>query len=132
VTPPPPARQRGWLEVRWRQLRHAPQPVVRAVATSVAVAGVLGVALLAYDLALDAGAVPPGGDLRAPAGAAYVLLVAALGAVLTYLVVPQPGRPGRRSAWSAMLGLLAALPVAYLVLVLLFQVVKPILLALGA
>ena len=36
--------------------------------------------------------------------------VAVLGAWITYLVVPQPGRPGTRSKWSAALGLFAALP----------------------
>jgi hypothetical protein len=122
-----PVRQRGWLEVRWRQLRGAPTPVVRAVASSVAVAAVLGVLFLAYDLALDAGAELPGGDLRVLAGFLFVAAVAILGAWLTYLVVPQPGRPGVRSRWSAALGLFAALPIAYLALVILFQIVKPLL-----
>ena len=57
--------------------------------------------------------------------------VAILGAWLTYLAVPQPGRPGTRSAWSAALGLLAALPIAYLALVLLFHVLKPFLVGRG-
>jgi Kef-type K+ transport system membrane component KefB len=124
-------RERGWFEVRWRQLRRAPTPVVRAVLSSAVVAGVLGILLLAYDLALDAGVVLPGGDLRVLAGVAFVGAVVVLGAWLTYLVVPQPGRPGVRSRWSAALGLFAALPIAYLVLVLLFQVVKPMLGAIG-
>ena len=76
-----PVRQRGWLEVRWRQLRRAPTPVVRAVASSVAVAAVLGVLFLAYDLALDAGAELPGGDLRVLAGFVFVAAVAILGCV---------------------------------------------------
>jgi hypothetical protein len=125
------ARRRGLLEVRWRQLRRAPTPVVRAVASSVAVAGVLGILYLAYDLALDAGAVLPGGDLRLLAAFLFVALVAVLGSTITYLVVPQPGRPGVRSRWSAALGLFAALPIAYLALVVLFQVVKPLLTGAG-
>ena len=129
MTPEP--RRRGWLKIRWRQLRRAPTPVVRAVGSSVAVAAVLGVAFLAYDLAIGAGATLPGGDLRTLAGVAFVAAVAILGAWLTYLAVPQPGRPGTRSAWSAALGLLAALPIAYLALVLLFQVLKPFLVGRG-
>ena len=125
------APRRGWFDIRLRQLRRAPTPVVRAVVSSVVVAAVLGILLLVYDLALDAGAELPGGDLRVLAGFAFVAAVAILGSWLTYLVVPQPGRPGVRSKWSAALGLFAALPIAYLALVLLFQVVKPVLAALG-
>lgn len=125
--PVPPARQRGYFEIRWRQFRNAPAPVVRAVVASVAVATVLGVAFLAYDLALDGGAALPGGDLRVLAGIGFVLAVAILGAWITWLVVPQPGRPGVRSKWSAALGLFAALPIAYLALVVLFALLKPIL-----
>ena len=125
------ARHRGWFEIRRRQLRRAPTPVVRAVLSSVIVAAVLGILFLVYDLLLDAGADLPGGDLRVLAGVLFVASVAILGSWLTYLVVPQPGRPGVRSKWSAALGLFAALPIAYLALVLLFQVVKPLLSALG-
>jgi hypothetical protein len=124
-------RRRGWFEVRWRQLRRAPTPVVRAVLSSAAVAAVLGILLLVYDLALDAGADLPGGDLRVLAVFLFVGAVAFLGTWLTYLVVPQPGRPGVRSGWSAALGLFAALPIAYLALVLLFQIVKPVLQGIG-
>jgi hypothetical protein len=127
----PEPRRRGWFDVRWRQLRRAPTPVVRAVLSSTAVAAVLGFLLLAYDLALDAGADLPGGDLRVLAGFLFVGAVAFFGAWLTYLVVPQPGRPGVRSKWSAALGLFAALPIAYLALVLLFQVLKPLLQGMG-
>ena len=126
----PPAR-RGWFEVRWRQFRRAPTPVVRAVLSSVVVAAVLGGLYLAYDLALDGGADHPGGDLRVLAGFVFVAAVAILGSWLTYVVVPQPGRPGQRSGWSAALGLFAALPIAYLALVVLFQILKPLLLGLG-
>lgn len=124
---PRPVRQRSWLEVRWRQLHNAPPPVFRAVFSSLAVAVVLGGLFLAYDLALGDGARLPGGDLRTAAGVTFVAAVAGLGAWITYLVVPQPGRPGVRSGWSAALGLFAALPIAYLTLVILFQVVKPLL-----
>ena len=62
--PAPEVRRRGWFEVRWRQFRRAPRPVFRAVVTSLTVATVLGVAYLAYDVALDRGARLPGGDLR--------------------------------------------------------------------
>ena len=125
------APRRGWFDVRWRQFRRAPTPVVRAVLSSVGVAAVLGILFLLYDLALDAGANLPGGDLRVLAGLVFVAAVAILGSWLTYLVVPQPGRPGVRSKWSAALGLFAALPIAYLALVVLFQVVKPLLSALA-
>ena len=124
---PRPARQRSWLEIRRRQLRNAPPPVFRAVFSSLAVAVVLSGLFLAYDLALGRGARLPGGDLRTLAGVAFVVVVAVLGAWITYLVVPQPGRPGVRSGWSAALGLFAALPIAYLALVVVFQVVKPLL-----
>ena len=124
-------RRRGWVEVRWRQFRRAPTPVVRAVLSSVVVAAVLGILFLVYDLLLDAGADVPGGDLRVLAGFLFVAAVAFLGSWLTYLVVPQPGRPGVRSTWSAALGLFAALPIAYLALVILFQIVKPLLQEIG-
>ena len=124
-------RRRGWFEIRWRQLRRAPTPIVRAVLSSALVAAALGILFLLYDLALDAGADLPGGDLRVLVGFLFVGAVAFLGAWLTYLVVPQPGRPGVRSTWSAALGLFAALPIAYLALVLIFQVVKPLLQRLG-
>lgn len=124
-------RQRGFFDVRWRQFRRAPRPVVRAVASSLTVAVVLGTAFLVYDIALDAGAQLPGGDLRIGFLAAYVALVLAVGAFVTWLIVPQPSRPGRarttRSGWSAMLGLFAAVPIAYLVLVVLHEIIKPFL-----
>lgn len=124
------APRRGWLEVRWRQFRHAPRPVVRAVASSLGVALVLGVAFEAYDIALDRGAVLPGGDLRVLALTLYVALVLAAGAFLTWLVVPLPTgaatRRVTRTGWSAVLGLFAAVPIAYLVLVVLHELVKPI------
>ena len=125
-----PVRQRSWAEIRWRQFRHAPRPVVRAVASSLSVALVLATAYVAYDLALNRGAVLPGGDLRALAVAVYVVLVLTIGSLITYLVVPQPtgsGTVARRSAWSAALGFFAAVPIAYLVLVAAVQIVRPLL-----
>jgi hypothetical protein len=123
-------RRRSWREVRWRQFRNAPLPVVRAVASSLAVAIALGAVYLAYDVALSRGMSFPGGDLRALALVAYVGLVVAVGTVVTYFVVPQPtGSGGRRTRtlWSAALGFFAAVPIAYLVLVVAAQVLKPLL-----
>ncbi len=121
--------RRSWAEIRWRQFRHAPRPVVRAVAASLSVAVVLAIAYLVYDLALSRGAVLPGGDLRTLAVAIYVVLVLVIGSLVTYLVVPQPTGSGtvvRRSAWSAALGFFAAVPIAYLVMVVAVQVIRPL------
>lgn len=141
MTPPPPAaprpaesprhapvRRRSWAEVRWRQFRNAPRPVVRAVLASLVVAVVLGLAYLAYDVAIDRGADLPGGDLRLLFIAVDVVVVLATGSLVTWLVVPQPtGSGGRvvRTPWSAALGFFAAVPVCYLVLVVVVQVVRP-------
>jgi hypothetical protein len=128
---PAEVRRRGWFEVRWRQFRRAPRPVFRAVATSLTVATVLGLAFLVYDIALDRGAQLPGGDLRLAFLTAYVAIVLIAGAVITWLVVPLPTGSGTRRAtrtpWSAALGLFAAVPIAYLVLVVLHEIVKPLL-----
>jgi hypothetical protein len=122
--------RRSWAEVRWRQFRRAPRPVVRAVAASLSVAIVLAVAYLVYDVALSRGAVLPGGDLRTLAVAIYVVVVLVTGSLITYLVVPQPTGSGtsvRRNGWSAALGFFAAVPIAYLVIVVAVQIVKPLL-----
>lgn len=92
----------------------------------------LAVAYLAYDVALSRGAALPGGDLRTLAIAAYVVVVLGGGSLITYLVVPQPTPAGgegtaRRNGWSAALGLFAAVPIAYLVMVVAVQVVRPLL-----
>ena len=103
--------------------------MVRAVGSSLAVALVLGAAYLAYDLALSRGATLPGGDLRTLFGALYVLGVLVAGSLLTWFIVPLPRGSGSRAVrtpWSAMLGLFAAIPIAYLVLVLAFDIVKPL------
>jgi hypothetical protein len=124
------AHQRSWVSVRWRQFRHAPRPVVRAVVASLAVAIALGVAYLAYDLALVRGVALPGGDLRVLFVVAYVAVVLLVGSLVTYLVVPLPRGAGRRAVrtrWSAALGFFAALPIAYLVLVVVNQIVRPLL-----
>ena len=117
-----PPKERSWLEVRWRQLRNPPPPVLRAVLANLVVALAAGVALLAYDLLAPAAAM-------APLIALYVAFVIVLGSGLTYLWVELPTGAGgerRRSAWAGVLGLFAAVPIVYLVLVLLFQIVKPL------
>ena len=126
---PPEIRRRSWAEVRWRQFRHAPRPIVRAVLSSLIVAIVLGLGYLAYDVAIRRGAQLPGGDLRTLYLVADVAIVLICGSVVTWLVVPQPRGSGERttrSAWSAALGLFAALPVSYLVLVVVVQVLEPL------
>lgn len=91
--------------------------------TNLLLASVGGVFLLLADLALPA-------DELAPLIALYLLLVIVGGSLLTYLRVELPtGAAGvrRRSGWAALLGLFAALPICYLVLVVVFQVVRPLL-----
>jgi hypothetical protein len=122
--------RRSWLEVRWRQFRNAPRPVVRAVGSSLAVALVLGALYLAYDVALSRGAQLPGGDLRFAAAVLFVVAVLVSGSFITWLIVPLPRGSGTRTTrtpWSAALGLFAAIPIAYLVLVVAIQVLKPLL-----
>jgi hypothetical protein len=124
----PPAR--SWWQVRWRQFRNAPRPIVRAVASSLVVAIVLGVLYLAYDVALTRGAVLPGGDLRFGAAALDIVVVLVAGSVITWLIVPLPRGSGSRSVrtpWSAALGFFAAIPIAYLVLVVAVQIIEPLL-----
>lgn len=124
-----PPRRRSWGEVRWRQFRHAPRPIVRAVAASLSVAVVLAAAYVAYDVALSRNPGLPGGDLRTLAITGYVAVVLVSGSVVTYLVVPQPTGSGtavRRSAWSAALGFFAAVPIAYLVMVTAVQLIRPL------
>lgn len=131
LRPPAPAvRRRGWLEIRWRQFRNAPRPIVRAVLSSLVVATVLGLGYLAYDVALRRGAILPGGDLRVLYLAVDVVVVLVTGSIVTWLVVPQPRGAGlttTRSPWSAALGFFAAVPVCYLVLVVVAQILSPLL-----
>jgi hypothetical protein len=130
MKPAPEVRRRSELEVRWRQFRNAPRPVVRAVASSLVVAIVLGLGYLAYDVALRRGTVLPGGDLRVLYVVVDVVIVLAVGSVVTWWIVPQPrgsGSVARRTPWSAALGFFAAVPVCYLVLVTIVQIVEPLL-----
>jgi hypothetical protein len=123
--------RRSAIDIRWRQFRNAPRPVVRAVASSLAVAIAGGLAYLAYDVALSRGARLPGGDLRLLFLTLYTVVVLAAGSVVTWLVVPLPTGAGSRAVrtpWSAALGLLAAVPVCYLVIVVVVQIVEPLLL----
>ena len=125
-----PVRRRSWAEVRWRQFRNAPRPVVRAVISSLTVAVVLAAAYLAYDVALSRGAVLPGGDLRVLAITVYVVLVLVVGSLVTWLIVPLPSgsaERARRTPWSAALGFFAAVPIAYLVMVAAVQILRPLL-----
>ena len=125
-----PVRHRSAVEVRWRQFRHAPRPIVRAVLSSLVIAVILAAGYVAYDVALARGADVPGGDLRLLVLALYVVVVLVVGSVVTYLIVPQPTGSGlvrRRSAWSAALGFFAAVPIAWLVMVVASQVVRPLL-----
>ena len=125
ATPP----RRSWIEIRWRQFRNAPRPIVRAVAASLSVAVVLALGYLLYDLAISRGVALPGGDLRTLAIAGYVAVVLVVGSAITWLVVPQPtgsGTVARRSPWSLALGFFAAVPIAYLVMVVTVQVIRPL------
>ena len=122
-------KRRSWAEVRWRQFRNAPRPIVRAVLSSLVVAIGLAAAYLAYDITLARGARLPGGDLRLALLTLYAIVVLTAGTVLTYLLVPQPtgsGTSRRRSGWSAALGFFAAVPIAWLVMVATLQVVRPL------
>jgi len=52
------------------------------------------------------------------------------GSLITWLIVPLPrgsGSRATRTPWSAALGLFAAIPICYLVLVLVLEVIKPLL-----
>ena len=122
-------RPRSELEIRWRQARNAPPPVVRAVLANLAVAGVGGIILLLFDWLTGRGAVQ-GGDVIGVAPILYVAVVIISGSLLTYLWVELPtgvaGEP-RRSPWAAVLGFFASIPIVYLSLVVIFQVLRPLL-----
>ena len=125
-----PVRQRSWAEVRWRQFRNAPRPVVRAVLSSLVIADRPGVAYLVYDVALSRGAALPGGDLRV---LAMAVLRGARPGRRERRDLPRrpaadaaPGARRRRSGWSAALGFFAAVPIAYLVMVVAVQVIRPL------
>ena len=123
-------RPRSWLEIRWRQFRNAPRPVFRAVMANLVVAGILGAVYLAYDVSLSRGAQLPGGDLRTAFVVIDVVTVLVVGSLVTYFIVPLPRGSSlepRRTAWSAALGFFAAVPIAYLVLVVAVQILRPLL-----
>lgn len=104
--------------------------MVRAVAASLIAGTVLALAYLAYDVALTRGAQLPGGDLRILAVSLVVAGTLLVGTVVTWLIVPLPRGSGlatTRTGWSAALGFFAAVPVAYLVLVVAVQILKPLL-----
>jgi hypothetical protein len=91
------------------------------------VAAVGGLLLVAYDWLAPRGGVP-GGDQRSLAVVLYAAVVIVAGSLLTYLWVELPtGASGerRRSPWAALLGFFASIPILYLALVVLFQVVRP-------
>lgn len=124
---PPPVKQRSELEVRWRQARNPPPPVLRAVLANLVVATVGGLLLVAYDWLAPRGGLP-GGDQRTLAVVLYAVVVMVVGSVLTYLWVELPtGASGerRRSGWAALLGFFASVPMLYLALVVIFQLVRP-------
>jgi hypothetical protein len=127
--PPREVKHRSELEIRWRQTRNAPQPVVRAVAANLAVATIGGIILLLIDWLADHGELP---EFLTGVGppAVYVAAVLISGTIFTYLWVELPtGVPGekRRSLWAGMLGLFAAIPITYLALVVVYQVLRPLL-----
>jgi len=127
-TPEPEPQARSWLAVRWRQARNPPPPVFRAVIANLIVASLGGAILIFYDVLLSRGVAMPGGDLRTPLTAIYVVVVLAAGSFLTYLWVELPsGASGarRRSGWAALLGLFAGIPITYLTLVVCFQIIRP-------
>jgi hypothetical protein len=127
-TTPREIRQRSELEIRWRQARNAPPPVVRAVLANVAVAFVGGLVLLLADWFVSRDMLP--GYLRDLGPIIYVVVVVISGSVFTYLWVELPtGVPGekRRSPWAGVLGFFASIPIVYLALVIIFEILRPLL-----
>ena len=115
--------ERSWLEIQWRKLRNPPPPVVRAIAANLIVAVLGGIALLFVRQS------NPSADIT-PWVVAYAAAVIVAGSVMTYLWVHLPtGSSGvrRRSVWAGLLGFFAAIPICYLALVVIFQVIAPIL-----
>jgi hypothetical protein len=121
-------RQRPQWQVRWRQARNAPPPVVRAVLANVAMASVGGVVLLLSDWLAGHGLLP--GFVLDLGPVVYVVVVIVSGSIFTWLWVELPtGVPGekRSSPWAAVLGFFAAIPIVYLALVVIFEVLRPLL-----
>jgi hypothetical protein len=125
---PSEIKQRSELEIRWRQARNAPPPVVRAVLANVAVAFVGGVLLLLSDWLASHGVLPEFFLSLGPV--VYGVVVIVSGSLFTYLWVELPtGVPGetRRSPWAAVLGFFASVPIVYLALVIIFELLRPLL-----
>jgi hypothetical protein len=121
-------KPRSELEIRWRQARNAPPPVVRAVLANVAVAFVGGIVLLLTDWLASRGVLPEAFLNIGPV--VYVAVVIISGSLFTYLWVELPtGVPGekRRSGWAGVLGFFASVPIVYLSLVIIFEVLRPLL-----
>ena len=126
--PRPPVRQRTEWEIRWRKARNAPPPVVRAVLANVAVATVGGIILLLTDWLASHGVLPAWVLDLGPL--VYVAVVIISGSFFTYLWVELPtGVPGEKksSPWAAVLGFFASIPIVYLALVIIFEVLRPLL-----
>ena len=106
-----------------------PAPVVRAVAASLSVAVVLAVLYLAYDVALSRGAACPAatcGRWRSRCTSSSCSSSAASSPTSSSRSRPASGTVARRNGWSAALGFFAAVPIAYLVLVVAVQVIRPL------
>ena len=78
---------RSPFEVRWRQLRNPPPPVVRAVLAN------LGVAIFGALVLLVYGLLAPDADLT-PWVVGFVVIVVIAGSLLTYLWVELPTGAG--------------------------------------
>jgi hypothetical protein len=97
------------------------------VLANLGVATIGGLILVAYDWLAPRGGIP-GGDQRTLAVVIYAATVIIAGSLLTYLWVELPtGASGekRRSGWAALLGFFASMPMLYLALVVIFQIVRP-------
>ena len=125
-----PRRGARGLEVRWRQFRNAPRPVVRAVGASLTWRSCwprLPRLRRCHEPRRASSPAATCGRWRYPLRGRWSWLI---GTVVTYLIVPQPtgrARVTRRTAWSAALGFFAAVPIAYLVLVVAIQIIRPLL-----
>ena len=91
--------------------------MLRAVIGNLVIAAIGGALLFVF------ARLNPGASL-APVIVLFIAVVVIVGSVLTYLWVELPtGASGirRRSAWAGLLGFFASVPIAYLVLVVVFQ-----------
>ena len=102
TTAPPrrEVRQRSEWEIRWRQARNAPPPVVRAVLANVTVATIGGILLLLSDWLSSRGVIP--GYLQELGPLIYVATVVISGSIFTYLWVELPtGVPSLKYGMSS-------------------------------